>query len=1063
MVVGAGGIGGMRDIGDPFDPRRGTSAPQPLSVPGMPQSEISLERLLAAAKSRGRLYPETNKPANPGIAGEFISVKPESDIRRNEGLAIRPQAMPGQGLGPAPETSSIDRRVIPTRETGRTLLDGRTEYPVDRASRPPVDLESLRAPDPSQQPRSMRSSADEGYQGTTLSRQAAKETLLDEPRYVTVQDTKTGEESRVASFDDGNKSYSVLRRSDRFDGRNNQPEAPAPVALTPSQQALLASAAGQNVSDPAVIEGLRYIRNQQIEQNLQKRYPDRYTIAERYGNEQETSRRAYGLNADGFPQEGLRDRGVKTSPWNRPAVNNEMQRKTRNAAFLKQDPEAQQRILTTFAGRDVTPAEVDQVIQAITPDARGTDLGFEPQTAVQALLGGQGPITQADADAFAKSGELERDTTTRNRKESADKRFIYSDRELTKKEQVRLESQDAAADKLLVAIEGAERDLRNAIDGTGKRSNQKRNKLDSEVFDRKESFTVPVVMGPQGRNAVGSKAKGTYRRELGAPQINTGFEEGRPRILFDTSDAYVASINPQALLPAEYASAEGLIRQERIVKMDESYKPGAYDKNLYVPSVDESSVQNNYIYTDSKGRPIDPSAYNPDNGDQVVVRDYDGSLRPFDDPSYYRGPESSNPTIQGVPMTVGQAARALKERHKTPLAHYTDKMVIHEVDDNGKDLYWAKADDGSKGTQLYLSKYMQQSPEDRNAYPAVTAYRVGSPNLYSDEFEPAVMKMFRALSGGRYVVDGIQDANASSAADRTRFVGGETLLAGDKAAFWDKDLRNLQDSMLQQAIREGDLPQGDSQLRNIVSLLASGSTLAPDDSSQPFVRVDAPTTYKGRPAVLNTADVSTRGAMQGRAQMAAEVAPQLADMAQERKKTAKQAGIKQRKALPERTAPYKANPKAQAEVDARQAAALQQRDADIAAAAQSPFVQAQNERAFADASAKLQAELDRANAVSEQNSLPPQSTSTGVMNTDDVSMLNAPEAPMPRDEPTPRQRQIAASTPSQRSNDGVNRAAQFAASMAGKIRRNPGLAAAAAAGGGLAGLGIIPWSPSEDQ
>ena len=38
MVVGVGGIGGMRDIGDPNDPRRGYSVPQERSVPGAPAS-----------------------------------------------------------------------------------------------------------------------------------------------------------------------------------------------------------------------------------------------------------------------------------------------------------------------------------------------------------------------------------------------------------------------------------------------------------------------------------------------------------------------------------------------------------------------------------------------------------------------------------------------------------------------------------------------------------------------------------------------------------------------------------------------------------------------------------------------------------------------------------------------------------------------------------------------------------------------------------------------------------------------------------------------------------------
>ncbi|MGI9460826.1 MAG: hypothetical protein ACR2NF_12575 [Pirellulales bacterium] len=37
MVVGVGGIGGMRDIGDPNDPRRGYSVPQERSVPGAPE------------------------------------------------------------------------------------------------------------------------------------------------------------------------------------------------------------------------------------------------------------------------------------------------------------------------------------------------------------------------------------------------------------------------------------------------------------------------------------------------------------------------------------------------------------------------------------------------------------------------------------------------------------------------------------------------------------------------------------------------------------------------------------------------------------------------------------------------------------------------------------------------------------------------------------------------------------------------------------------------------------------------------------------------------------------
>ena len=108
MVVGAGGIGRMRGIGDPFDPRRGESAPQPREIPGAPPTQgdyITATNTFARQVPAAEPAPTTGVPGIP--QGEITQMRAEAIARSLEDN----------------DTPSYQRRETPESKDGRKLLD----------------------------------------------------------------------------------------------------------------------------------------------------------------------------------------------------------------------------------------------------------------------------------------------------------------------------------------------------------------------------------------------------------------------------------------------------------------------------------------------------------------------------------------------------------------------------------------------------------------------------------------------------------------------------------------------------------------------------------------------------------------------------------------------------------------------------------------------------------------------------------------------------------------------------------------------------------------------------
>jgi hypothetical protein len=212
----------------------------------------------------------------------------------------------------------------------------------------------------------------------------------------------------------------------------------------------------------------------------------------------------------------------------------------------------------------------------------------------------------------------------------------------------------------------------------------------------------------------------------------------------------------------------------------------------------------------------------------------------------------------------------------------------------------------------------------------------------------------------------------------------------------------------------------------VASLLAKGRNLPADDSAQPI------------------ADYGTGFAPRATVQ---EDQQALQELGERRTAAAKRNRVKQ-KFSPENRTPVPASAEVQALL------AMEEEMAQAQAALRTEYQMQEREAKHAVEAA----------AASEQNTRAPQSVETGVMNTDDVSMLNAPEPPRIKEEPTPRMQQIAASGQSRATNSVADgRGMEFLGRFLGQVRRNPMRSAAAAAGTGLAALGAAPYDPREGE
>ena len=648
----------------------------------------------------------------------------------------------------------------------------------------------------------------------------------------------------------------------------------------------------------------------------------------------------------------------------------------------------------------------------------------------------------------------------------------------------------------------------NAADGKGKRINGRANPFQKEGQGALTPFSVPVIVGDPGQGRGGATTQ----------VITTGFDQGRPTTVMDPSNSRVVLLNPAAELPADFANSAGYTVQ-RVKEQDQT---GSYSKTPDVPVRDTALDV------------FEPDAYDRD-GNLLPQQRVNTGFAAQDDPAYTRRtPENGNnfardgrrpvsvtnsapKYVDSRPMTLGQAMKKLLGDNTTPISTFRPEDTVVIDANSGSSLepgVYTRNPDGSANTPLFELK----NQKDSDWQAGVTAYRVGSPGMYSSDFYGQAQDLIQQATGGRPVVDPIQDGEAAldfeladaatreaSTKERTRTVGGVRPVVGEKVAMYDEAVRNAQAQALLDSFSPemlggyyGDFTGGEQAVigRNgvrvspaaavtgdsknafmaMISMLAKGGGLPVDRDGS--VLVDAPAARDtsgvygpNRPGRIgpNERPAGTSLAPEGLAAFPAgsldALQAELEELGGVRRAEAQSNRVSQRgnwkKELP-RAEKQNQTAIAQAE-DGRRLAQDAYRQASLEAA-QSPSVVAQNEAAFEAYENKVQAETERAYAVSEQNTHSPQSVDTGVMNTDDVSMLNAPEPPVIRDEPTPRQQQIAASAPAAATNSVADdRGMNFLREFMGRARRNPMRTAAAAAGTGLGVLGALPYDPREGE
>jgi hypothetical protein len=341
----------------------------------------------------------------------------------------------------------------------------------------------------------------------------------------------------------------------------------------------------------------------------------------------------------------------------------------------------------------------------------------------------------------------------------------------------------------------------------------------------------------------------------------------------------------------------------------------------------------------------------------------------------------------------------------------------------------------------------------------------------------------------------------ASIKERTRTVGGVRPVVGEKIAMYDTPVRNQQAQVLldsftpemlggyfddfvpegvttnRQGLKDTVRPSVTGDSKNaymaMLSMLAKGAGLPIARGAG--VMTDAPaardTSNVFGPTAPGRVGPSPRPAATSIPQETAASFPpgsldqlqaELEELGGVRRAEATSNKVSQRgnwkKELPRAA---KQNQKAVAATEQGKALAAEQFQRDIAQAAQSETVLRQNAIAEANYQEKL---ADTAAATSEQNTRQPQAVEEGVMNTDQVSQLNAPAPPQMQDEPTPRMQQIAASSQSQATNAVADdRAGSILRKFMGRVRRNPLRSVGAAAAGGLAALGAAPYDPREGE
>ncbi|MGI9460834.1 MAG: hypothetical protein ACR2NF_12615 [Pirellulales bacterium] len=135
MVVGAGGIGRMRGIGDPFDPRRGESAPQQREIPGAPPIQ-NAEDIVYTGKSGRELLDEFGGTDTGGYQTTPRTTPKEGYRRVGTDPEYSPTITQGYGAGGAQVTAPA----------GSALEKAQIEGIYDASYRTPKQVEPGRNP-----------------------------------------------------------------------------------------------------------------------------------------------------------------------------------------------------------------------------------------------------------------------------------------------------------------------------------------------------------------------------------------------------------------------------------------------------------------------------------------------------------------------------------------------------------------------------------------------------------------------------------------------------------------------------------------------------------------------------------------------------------------------------------------------------------------------------------------------------------------------------------------------------------------------------------------------------
>ena len=1027
-------IGSIRNIGNPFDPRRGTSVPGQRVIPGSPP-------VVAYIDGSGNDITASNQQVTSSPYRPLLSSRGTGKYKMQEMTSEEVAAFDkGRAENPPTTAPALDPKSINTYPEVEIDPERAQEFSSEgkrmRAGPDPVSLESLRVPEPSQRPRPL--GADTYKISTEVSRPAddldvdvqfqrlRRElgprdfSMPEVSRESAVRSVIEPRTARAARAFDGTVD-SIYRDSAPYYQEGVGPAAPPPAppaaetaATTDAQSAFqqLAAAAGKEIPTPVQQQtraGLAQELNtyniqqqaekisQEIGHQVSPQTTQEIMSLVNVGNGIDVKTAAFIVESANQAPEGSRRRTGRTSPELAAALSQ-----------LNQDSA-------------IEPIATGMAKAGIRSSSRNVDGQYEPS---------------ANPDNYES-----RQTEANSQYET----FATAARTLDARES---------------RAEG------NA-GGKGKRIKGKANAYLKEGNGPQTPYSVPVIVGAPGQR------RGTVTTE----QITTGFTNRKPTTVMDTSNSRVVLLNPAALLPEEYAAASGYTK---IVPADQTVT-GSYSSTPDVPIRDVVDTQ-------------DPN------------RDNNG-FWPSEDPFH----KSTRRYSESRPMTLAEAMTQLMQDESTPISTFADDQIIMNGDDS-----FVRNADGTQGQQVFIQDNQRQSDLDGGA----AAYRVGYDKKYSRDFYGKAQQLIQEATGGKTVLDPIQDAadaldfeladkatREASIKSRTRQVGGVRPVVGEIAAKNDPVVQAQQAQLLLDSFdaetlggaydqftaipgapdprfqRSPRVPTsnptvtGDpSSFMAVVNMIARGRGLPAQrdarlieerPTSQRTNYVQGPSEAPAQGPIRSAAP--SRGSIS--AGQAAEFAPdslnqlqaELEALGLERREEAKANKVKTQYWKPELARAAKQNKKVAATDATNKRIALEarnaQREAMIAEAAQSPTVIAQNQIA----EQKQADSMARASAVSEQNSLPPQSTSTGVMNTDDVSMLNAPEAPMPKDEPTPRQQQIAASAPAQATDAGVSRGRERLDAMLALARRNPYRTAAAAGAGALGTLGAIPWNPGEDQ